>query len=271
MARLTNGGIVGKAVTPPSLATANGKWNAQDQHIFNQLGLWPPKDPLILDGAVLYFDAGSPLSYSGSGTSWNDLSTSARNLTLFNSPAFVSSGSSSYFTFNGSSQSARSDNMAGIVSGLSDATASIWYRPLSQDDNAMVWDFCSATDTQVRDNFSMRQNWGGGPTAAYTVNTAGQFTAVAVRSEAGFYNTWRNYTAVRRGNVYYTYINGVPTGNQENITGTIRTTSRLILGQDNVNTNFLHGDYAHFMVYNRGLSDAEVLENFEVLRGRYGI
>jgi len=53
-------------------------------------------------GALLYLDAGNTASYSGSGTTWADLSTNTNNATLTGSPTFTSSGANSYFSFNGS-------------------------------------------------------------------------------------------------------------------------------------------------------------------------
>ena len=53
------------------------------------------------NGALLYLDAGQAASYSGSGTTWTDLSTNTNNATLVGSPTFVSSGANSYFSFNG--------------------------------------------------------------------------------------------------------------------------------------------------------------------------
>lgn len=37
MARLTNGGIIGKASVDPTPTSANGKWNMSDQHIYKQI------------------------------------------------------------------------------------------------------------------------------------------------------------------------------------------------------------------------------------------
>ena len=53
------------------------------------------------NGALLYLDAGNTNSYSGSGTTWTDLSGNTNNATLVNSPPFTNAGTASYFTFNG--------------------------------------------------------------------------------------------------------------------------------------------------------------------------
>ena len=87
----------------------------------------------------------------------------------------------------------------------------------------------------------MRQNWGGGNTAAYTTNSSNTFSSV--NFETAQYSVWRNYTAIRRGSSYISFINGVQTGNSTGISGVIRDANRLILGQDNINTNFLNANF----------------------------
>jgi hypothetical protein len=199
---------------------------------------------------------------------WYDISGvgSNKNLTLTSGiPKHYTGGR--YLAFNGSSHEGRSDNMSGLITGLSDASVSVWYKPNAQDDNGMVYDFCNTVNTSGnRDNFSMRQNWGGSQTAAYTTNSSGSFASV--NFELAQYTNWRNYSAVRRGNVFYSYINGVLT-NQVAISGTIRDTNRLIIGQDNIGTNFLNANFGIFQVYNRGLTDAEVLQNYLAFKSRY--
>ena len=40
MARLTNGGIIGKNATTPSAISAIGKWNISDQNIYKGQNVW---------------------------------------------------------------------------------------------------------------------------------------------------------------------------------------------------------------------------------------
>jgi len=46
---------------------------------------------IITDGLVLYLDAGNPVSYPRSGTTWRDLSNNGNNFTLTNSPIYQNS------------------------------------------------------------------------------------------------------------------------------------------------------------------------------------
>ena len=49
MARLTNGGIIGKNVTTPSSSSAIGKWNLSDQNIYRHQNLWTGGPPLSVE------------------------------------------------------------------------------------------------------------------------------------------------------------------------------------------------------------------------------
>ena len=62
---------------------------------------------------VLSNDAGNPASYPGTGTLWTDTSPGAVDLTLINSPTFVSSPG--YFDFSGANRSAEGTGFAPIT------------------------------------------------------------------------------------------------------------------------------------------------------------
>ena len=47
--------------------------------------------PVNTSNLVVYLDAGETTSYSGSGTTWNDLSGNGNNFTLTNGPTYTSS------------------------------------------------------------------------------------------------------------------------------------------------------------------------------------
>ena len=58
--------------------------------------------PIVDGNVVLWLDAAQTASYSGSGSTWTDLSTNALNGTLVGSPTFSTSPAN--ILFNGSSQ-----------------------------------------------------------------------------------------------------------------------------------------------------------------------
>ena len=68
-----------------------GKFNAQDATSGGS--------GIITANLVQYLDAGNSSSYSGSGTTWSDLTASAVNGTLVNSPTYSSSEGGGSFLF----------------------------------------------------------------------------------------------------------------------------------------------------------------------------
>ena len=81
--------------------------------------------PSAADGLVLYLDAANNASYSGSGSTWYDLSGNSNNATFVDSPSFQSFPQS-FFNFDGSNDYmtiVRSASMS-PTSGL---TQEVWF------------------------------------------------------------------------------------------------------------------------------------------------
>lgn len=69
MARLTNGGIVGKLTTTPTSSSAVGKWNTSDQFIYKYQNLWTgSRIPPVTTNLLAVYDGDS-----WNGTSWQDI------------------------------------------------------------------------------------------------------------------------------------------------------------------------------------------------------
>ena len=65
----------------------------------------PPTPSIVTDNLVLNLDAGDSNSYSGSGTTWTDLSGEGNHATLVNGPTY-SSNDGGYLSFDGSNDHA---------------------------------------------------------------------------------------------------------------------------------------------------------------------
>lgn len=69
MARLTNGGIIGKLTTTPTATSAIGKWNTSDQFIYKYQNLWTgSRIPPVTTNLLAVYDGDS-----WNGTSWQDI------------------------------------------------------------------------------------------------------------------------------------------------------------------------------------------------------
>lgn len=80
---------------------------------------------------IFYLDAANPKSYTGSTSTWFDLSPNANHFTLFNNPSRVQNGTTgTYLTFNGTTQYARSTNAINL-NNYSAITIEIGFRSTS--------------------------------------------------------------------------------------------------------------------------------------------
>lgn len=224
-------------------------------------------DIVWLDGVQVEANPTVTTFNANSYNIWYDISGvgSSKNLTLTTGiPKIYSDGK--YLSFDGSSHKAENTTMSGVLSGLSQGSVCLMYRSKATDNNAMIWDFCNTNGN--RDLFSMRQNWAGGQTTGYN-GTPGAFGTATFGFSST--NVWKHFAFVRRSNVLYAYVNGVLNNTGTTMVDPIGTINKLIIGQDNINTNFANADYGNFMVYNRGLTDAEVSQNFNYFRAQYGL
>lgn len=87
---------------------------------------------------------------------------------------------------------------------------------------------------------------------------------------------WHQIVVTRSGNVFTPYVNGVPKGtgstNSPSVSG-VSTSNELSVGSFN-QANFINYgkiSFSNMKMYNRALEAAEVLQNFNAVRGRFGI
>ena len=216
---------------------------------------------IVRDGLVLYFDAANTKSYPGSGTTWTDISGKGHSGTLTNGPTFSS------------------DNMGSIVfDGVNDHVVldSSFQVSTSLTYSFDAWIYKTATGTN---NTGMLLSGGfGGDKDGLIIQTE-DFTStnIKMRSSNGDVNA-----------VYYNGISqtldGDSTGTEASfnlnewihvaLTGiTVNSTDGAAhnIGQNNNNTNEYTGRISNLKVYDRELTATEIKQNFEALKGRFGL
>jgi len=226
-------------------------------------------------GLVLEMDASNPRSYPGSGSVWYDVSGNSNNGTLYNTPTYVS-GSAGYISFNGTNQYMQ---------------ANIGTTSLNGDPSCTI-EFVA----QIPQNFVTSGFWGLGGSGqglsfeGWTPNTNRIHWDVydSTRLDTGIdyaLNTWyhvvwtKNGTGVETTNVS-NYVNNVQstlTKTRDRTSGPALNTSTpgvgTVLGRINGDANAYYAavKIGVYRLYNRALSAAEVTQNFNALRGRYGL
>ena len=212
--------------------------------------------PNIVDnGLVLYLDAGNRKSYPGSGTTWFDKSGFSNNGTLTNGPTF-NTGSLGSIVFDGVDDYVSLNNNGQLNTLTSNFAWNVWVKTPSsfvENDYRMI-----LSTNQFYCYLSLFNN-------QFTFDTSGMINRFGILNP----NTWYNATVTRISNIDYCYINSSlinSVSDSFSINGTFN------IGRWNYNnTLYYNSNIANVQIYNRGLSQAEVIQNFNALRGRFGI
>lgn len=214
--------------------------------------------PAITSGLVLNLDAGSRASYLGVGNSWNDISGSGFALTLRNSPTFVASGESSYFTLNGSNQDFY---LASYNPTFTEMTFNLWvWRNGAQNGYAGL--------IVNRGNASGFLYQTAGTNLGYFWLNSGFTYSSGVDTTN---QTWSMATLVVTSTEARWYLDGV-LRNTRVASHTSNTFTNLFIGSDSGQSGrYYNGRIAMAQIYNRALTDAEILQNFNAYRTRYGV
>ena len=228
----------------------------------------PPTYPaFVTTGVALYVDSGNATSYSGSGTTWTDLSGNGWNGTLSNT-TYVSAGSSSYFSFNGSSSRVDFGNATPANFGTSDFTVTFWMY-------ASVWNGSGMGPLSKR-NSDSSTGWHMYSDGGISTLVNGRFGSGTTNNQcttAVVLNTWTMYTVIRSGsgtNNLKWYVNGssTPAGQYTN-TNNITSTLTLYAGYNQQYGPYLTGRMSVIAIYNRALTTTENTQNYDATSYRY--
>ena len=205
---------------------------------------------LVMNGLTLCLDAGNSKSYPGSGTTWTDLSGRGNTGTLINMDGTnFSSSNGGYLTFDATNEYITStfsttSGQAVTYAGWLYSTETVTYRNFVDSVTArpMIW-------------------W----------NNSGQieFDAAFYTTPAVYRNQWV-YVSLSKpsgsSSASY-YVNGVLVGS-----GSAYTTPALTPTWFNrAAAQTWRGNCSYVQAYNRALTAAEIQQNFNATRSRYGI
>jgi hypothetical protein len=225
---------------------------------------------ITTNGLVLNLDAANNASYNGSGTTWVDTSGSGFDGTLINGPTYGNSGASSSISFDGTDDYVINSNF-NISPVNNELSISLWYRTTNNANEKMLIDLCGTSNTSSnRDFFSIRQNWNSNSKISCYFNSTNGFQYVAFPNQV-VTNTWNNIVYTKVGNMLYAYLNGSNVATQY-VSGNIQTIQRYVIANDNLfSGNLFAGNIANVLIYNRGLSTSEVLQNYNAQKSRFGL
>lgn len=271
-----NGNFISLTKQEPTVYKGNGIFDLNSQGVYKKENLWPRQFDLVTNGLQLHLDAGDTNSYSGSGNEWYDLSSNGYHMALYGSPTFTTSGGDSYFDLDGTDDYGSCD---GTITGSTAATVAnlgvggtnpktvVCVGMVDDGVGSSTGAFFDLGDAANGEQFGISINGFNrvkgqlfGSSNDFTVNYDGRAI-------------WTMYSLV-----YDTSKDPAIYGNNGTLLGSKGSAINLAtqgsrpfeMGQWAGGQAMFGGKIALFLVYNRGLSVAEIQANYQALNGRFG-
>ena len=216
---------------------------------------------IVTDGLVFAIDAGSTRSYPGSGTTVTDLS-GTNNVTL--SGVGFATNNGGVFTYDGVDD----QGTAGDFFNYQAFTINLWVKPGStQVQYADILD----NDHNGNRNWVLQQNSNnqnvysfGVHGASYENSYTGNFTLTA--------GDWVNLTFTYDGTRVRGYNNGVLFATGAALGTTINYSAQdFHIGRWGGGGRYWEGEYGPLYCYNTVLNAAEILQNYNAQKSRFGL
>lgn len=242
---------------------------------FNSELIWPTANASILtSNLIMHLDASNTSSYPGTGTTWTDLSGNGNNGTI--DGATWSSTDDGIFDFDGTNDTVQvAHNSSLSLSTSVSRTIQVWFKT----------DVIPALNAQVpvfgklSSSFNFDGYWGGlfsngGQVRFVTNGTSTQ--RISTSTSTISVNTWYLFTAISRitGTTGSTkvYIDNTEYISAAHGTDGYSESNPFYLGYigSGVSSNYLNGKIGACYFYNRDLSTAEIAQNYDATKTRYG-
>lgn len=221
---------------------------------------------IVTDGLVLHLDAANAISYSGSGTAWNDLSGNG-NAAMVNTPVFNSTSpknfsfdaTNEYFSLNGNSEMA----MDGDVTLIS------WFK---QNTTSSPHQTTVCTAVNYRAGLKLMSHYHG-PVSAWLANSDGSDSEVLSSSlNIEGDGVWHQAATTRSSSTGFLtiYVDGVLKNSATSYTGLTNLAGVPAVGVDYHSTGYYYdGNIAMCTAYNRVLTTLEIQQNYNQFKSRF--
>ena len=226
---------------------------------------------IVTNGLVLNLDAGFTPSYPTSGTSWYDLGPSGNTGTLTNGPTFSTLGGGS-IVFDGVDDRVVVINNQSIDFTTSESfTVCYWIYTTSKGID-------TGYDAHVGKiggtGWVANLNWtpfgiGDYPQLRWWLNG---IINVSYNTSKPYLNNWRFICmSVDRSNQNgYIFEDGVLVSSGSVGTPDVSNSGNLLIGSDVFASHFI-GNFGIVLLYQKSLSSNEVLQNYNAMKGRFGL
>ena len=228
------------------------------------------QEPLgVRDGLVLYLDAANARSYPRSGTTWFDRSGNGNNGTLVNGVGYSGDNFGS-LSFDGVNDYVNFGNNTTLYNAY-DTT-------FTQEFAVRLISGASTSRTIFRvDDWSRISTGISTSSITFTIGYSSPVDSLTYNSTIN-YNQWYLITTVwTKLNTQQIYLNGILVAQRtptiSNYTGVTDTSGGANLGRGHTSpyTSNINANIAFFKHYNRALTPQEVQQNYNALKGRFGL
>jgi hypothetical protein len=223
---------------------------------------------IVTDGLVLHLDAAQLRSYPTTGTTWTDLSANGNTGTLTNGPTFNSENGGS-IVFDGVNDYATIPDVTNVTdfSNAQNYSIQFWVYTTSnpaEDPIVEKWNGISGYPYVFR-YFTNSTIYTGAYNGTNTnVSNLRPISLNSFNNICGVYS-WST-------NLLLLYINGVlQSSTTLNLTGNITNNSPLYLFTRGNSSLYTSGRISMLKIYNKALTTAEVLQNYNATKSRYGL
>ena len=219
--------------------------------------------PIVTDGLVFYVDAGNSKSYPGSGTTWYDLSGRGNDGTFSATPTTTTSGGGS-IAFDGVDDKCEFPTAAFVAGDA--LTLSLWYYGNSPHVNSTP----IYVGQGLNRHFSIHLPWSNGNIYFDHMGiTGGSRLYSAGNNDSLGWHNWvfltENNTSPERQEIYRDGSLWASDSDAESYSGTHDV---FTVGSKD-NNEYDNGTISSVKIYNRALTSAEILQNYNALKNRF--
>jgi len=216
------------------------------------------------NGLILHLDAANNKSYPGTGTTWTDLSGNGNNGTLTNGPTFNAANMGS-IVFDGTNDYIYRSSLSNFNS--STYTVLLWAKFNSMSTYGILFSLGrsasdAVTEAQLQQANSRLVYWDYDSSMGFNFIQSAGTLSTNVYQYLGFTKNSTNGTF---------YIDGYSSGTGTAALNASISTNDFTIGADiRDSISYVNGNISQFLLYNRVLTAAEVLQNYNATKSRFG-
>ena len=225
---------------------------------------------IVTNGLVMYLDAANNRSFVNGSSVWNDLSRTGVIGALTNGPTYNSANGGS-IVFDNTDDFISTNYIPTI--GTGNITYSVWFKTSTSQTGGLIG--VRAAVGAVQCVLVICNSAGSVGSNLYMSTYDGSIIRNGATTETWVDNTWHNAVMVHTSTTDTLYVDGILRKINTSSAVNVNNTQPLLVGCNPNGNTYLgswvfNGNISNALVYNRALSESEVLQNYNTLKSRFG-